>query len=294
VIFSDGLPLLLDKQSEEARASLGPDVIDRLHSDIADSLMRNFNVSREDALKWMDTPLFGGSKGGEAADAPEGGDFLSKLVSIEREQVHGKGKNYAVQNVGGWAVMFLLFAVSGSASSLLVEKREDLFVRLLSGPATRGQILWSKFLSVTFLGFVQLAALFAFGHAFFHIFTSAAQLLPLAIVILAGAMACSSIGLVMASFCKTEAQANGLSTLVILTMCSVGGAMFPLFMLPAFVQDVLAPLTPVFWTMDGCFAVLWRDAPVSGILRHVGALMVFTVALMPLAMWRFRSGDLFR
>jgi ABC-2 type transport system permease protein len=190
--------------------------------------------------------------------------------------------------------MFLLFTMSGAGAALLEEKHHGIYARLLSGPATRTQILWSKFAFMTALGFVQLWALFLFGHFFWHIFASPAQILPLSLVILAASAACAAIGMTMASLCRTEAQAQGVATLIILGLCAVGGAMVPLFMLPEFVQDTLAPLTPVYWAMDGCFAVLWSDGGVAGVLRHVGMLLVWVAVLMPFAFWRFRKGDLFR
>lgn len=295
-LYSEGVAILFKKLTADSDMRFGPRAVNDFHNDIANSAARHFGADKAETLKVLNSQFDDKAStktSAEKGDNSEGG-FFSKLVSVERIQVHGKNKNYAVQNVGGWAVMFLLFAVSGSAASLLVEKHQDIFLRLLSGPATRSQILWSKFLFMTFMGFVQLMALMAFGHLFWNIFTSVTQILPICAVILCAAMACSAIGMVMAAFCKTEAQASGVSTLVILSMCAVGGAMFPLWMLPTFVQDVLAPMTPVFWAMDGCFAVLWSDAGIIGVLPHAGVLLLFAVILMPVAMWRFRTGDLFR
>lgn len=286
-LYTDGMRLMLEKLTRSAEAHYGACSVAGLHADIADSLARRFGMDREEALRLVNSPVSFSGNGAASGGA------LDNLVSFEREKVYGRGKNFAVQNVGGWAIMFLLFVVSGSASALLVEKREDMFVRLLSGPATRSQILWSKYLFVIVLGLFQMAALLLFGHVFYHIFTAFSQIGPVALVLLAGSTACGSIGMVLASLCKTEAQANSISSLVILSMCSVGGAMFPLFMLPAFVQDYVAPLTPVYWAMDGVFAVLWRDGGFRAVLPHVGILLLIAAVLIPVALWRFRTSDLF-
>lgn len=288
VVLTRGMPLLIDEYISKAETSFGAGTMDDFHEDLAKILEKRFHLSPEEARDWNVRNALSDSSGGGA------GDVFSALLHVEKTQVHGKNKNFAVQNVGGWAVMFLLFTMSGAATTLLEEKHHGLYTRLLSGPATRTQILWSKFLFLTALGFVQLWALFLFGQLFWHIFASPAQILPLSLVILAASAACAAIGMTMASLCRTEAQAQGMATLIILCLSALGGAMFPLFFLPEFVQDVLAPLTPVFWAMDGCFAVLWNDRGVAGVLRHAGMLSLWVAVLIPIAFWRFRKGDLFR
>jgi ABC-2 type transport system permease protein len=294
VVMTRGLPVLFKMMNRSADEHFGQGTIAGLRDDIADSVVKRFGISKSEAMNYVEA-----ASGGEYSENwsdrnRQGGGFMENLISINRTQVFGKNKNYAVQNVGGWAVMFLLFSLNGMASALLIEKRYGLFVRLLSGPATRSQILLSKFAFMTMMGFVQIAVLMTFGHVFWHIFASAWQIPTLALVMICAAMACAAIGMTMASFCKTEAQTHGVSMLVILSICAIGGAMFPLWMMPNFVQDFLAPMTPVYWAMDGCFAVLWRDQGAAGVMKHCAVLLTYVAVLMPVALWRFRRSDLFR
>src|ERR1051326_3217993 len=46
------------------------------------------------------------------------------------------------------------------------------------------------------------------------------------------AFAVAAFGMLLASACKTRAQLGALSTLVILIMSSIGGSMFPWFLMP--------------------------------------------------------------
>jgi len=89
-------------------------------------------------------------------------DVFSQIVRIDTEQVVGaKVKNPAATSlVGGWAIQFLLFAVSASAASLFRERDAGIFQRLLAAPVTRAHILWSKFIYGVVLGLVQLVVLF--------------------------------------------------------------------------------------------------------------------------------------
>ena len=83
-----------------------------------------------------------------AASSSPASDVLQNLVRIETVQVVGaKVKSPAATAiVGGWAIQFLLFAVSASATRLFRERDAGIFQRLLAAPVTRAHILWSTFL----------------------------------------------------------------------------------------------------------------------------------------------------
>jgi len=190
--------------------------------------------------------------------------------------------------------MFLLFSLTGAASSLFEERDRGLFLRILAGPATRTHILWSKFLFCAGLGLAQMVVLVAFGHVVFGILTSVRQVVPLLVISLAAAAAATAFGMLLSSVARTPAQANGLGTFLILAMSAFGGAMFPLFMMPEFIRTYLSPFTLVYWAMDGILAVLWRDAGVLEILPQTGVLAAIAAVVLAIALWRFRRGDLFR
>ncbi len=296
VLFSNAFPLLMNSESY----GLTDEMRDSFDDELSEVIARHFGGDPEEIRAQFDADGFWGL-GGSSGEGEEGGsgesgssDALGELFNIEKTQVYGEGKNPASQSVGGWAVMFLLFSLSGAASSLFEEREAGLFLRILSGPATRAQILWSKFFFCGLLGLIQMLVLFTFGHLLYGIITSPAQLLPLLLISIATAAAATAFGMLLASLAQTQAQANGLGTLLILTMSAFGGAMFPLFMMPEFIRTYISPFSLVYWAMDGILAVLWRDAGVLQILPQIGVLCAVAAAILAIALWRFRKGDLFR
>lgn len=129
----------------------------------------------------------------------------------------------ATSLIGGWAIQFLLFAVSASATSLFRERDAGIFQRLLAAPVTRAQILWSKFLFSVGLGLVQLLVLFIASSWLYGI-----ELLPhvalLSLVCLFAAAACTSFGMLLAAVSPSPEAASGLATFLIMLMSAIGGA----------------------------------------------------------------------
>lgn len=220
-------------------------------------------------------------------------NLFDNIVRMETEQVIGKKvKNpEATRVVGGWAMMFLLFAVSASASSFFDEKKTGIFQRLLSAPVRRAHLLGSRFLFGTLLGMVQLTALFCAGRFMYGI-DVLGNFSNLVVICIAAGAACTALGMLIVSFMPTSAAAQGLATFVVLTMSACGGAWFPISFMPEFMQQV-ARFTIVYWAMEGFSQVLWAGQSFLQILPTVGILTGIAAAMMALAIWRFNRGGLF-
>ena len=98
--------------------------------------------------------------------------------------------------------------------------------------------------------------------------------------------------MVLAAVSKTPAQDRGLSTFLILTMSAIGGAWFPTFILPPFIQT-LSKLTIVYWSMEGFFNVLWRGSGIVELLPIIGVLLLMSLIINAISIYRFRKGDIF-
>jgi len=294
-LFSNGFTILTESQSDIFDEAS----INAFNEELATIIASNFGGDPEEILSDLQGNSFMGFPSGDSGEpAAEAGsgmeDAFSGMFNIRKEQLFGKGKNPAAQSVAGWAVMFLLFSMTGAASALFEERENGLFQRLLAGPAARSQILWSKFAYCALLGLLQMAVLIAFGHLLFGIIDSLAQIVPLLVISSATAAAATAFGMLLSALAKTPGQANGLGTFLILSMSALGGAMFPIFMLPPFIRDTVALLTLPYWAMDGLLGVLWRDASLLQILPQTLVLIAIAGGVLSIALWRFQRGNLFR
>ena len=230
---------------------------------------------------------FGGSSGDSA------GSFLESLIKIESEQVGGGNVKspMATRNVGGWAIMFLLFSLSASANSLFDEKKAGLFQRLLSAPVRRTHILWSKYLFGMLLGLVQLTLLFVAGRILFgiDILSNFGNLL---LICFAASTACVAFGMLLAAVAPSSSAASGLGTLLILTMSAIGGAWFPTSFMPELIQQ-FSKLSIVYWAIDGFLKVLWANCTTLELLPTLAVLFGIAAVVNAFSVWRFKRGEIF-
>jgi len=298
-IFTAAPSAMMDSLRKRAVGFIGEERTQTFYRALADNAARSFGG---DADKIYDDLIHGrlpaGSTSNRTADGsanPTSGaaGFLDRILKIESEQMSGKKvKNAAAtRSVGGWAIMFLLFSVSGAATSLFDEKKAGLFLRLLAAPVRRSHILWSKYLFGMILGLVQLTSLFFAGRLLFGIDITG-NFFNLLLICLAASIACTAFGMLLASIARTPAAASGLATFLILTMSAVGGAWFPTSFMPDFIQ-VLSKLTLVYWSMEGFLQVLWADCTFVELLPYLGVLLGIAAVINAISVWRFNRGTLF-
>ncbi|MBI3887121.1 MAG: ABC transporter permease [Opitutae bacterium] len=293
-IFSHVPQLLGQALQAGARRYLGDVRTDQFNSEIAAAVTGAFGGDREKTRRSLEAGGFGALPGESAAPAaPPAPDLFSRLVQIETVQVAGRDVKSpaATRVVGGWAMMFLLFAVSGGSAAFFDEKNAGLFQRLLSAPVRRSQLLWSRFIYGILLGLVQLTTLFAAGRLLYGIDVFG-HFGNLVVVCTAAAAACSAFGMLIAAFAPNAQAANGLATFLVLTMSATGGAWFPISLMPEFMQHV-AKFTLVYWSMEGFSQVLWAGSSLGELLPTVGILLAIAAGVMAAAVWRFNRGAVF-
>lgn len=196
-----------------------------------------------------------------------------------------------VQAVAGTAVMMLLFSLTGMGGGLLDEKEQGTLKRLLYSPVNSAEILLGKMVASIIVATFQLVFMFAFASLIFHLHI-ADKIVPLAILILATAFACSGFGLFLATIAKTRQQLQGMSTLIILSMSVIGGSMVPTFIMPQWMQNI-SVISINYWSIQGFYDILWRELPIGAIfLSKVGVLLAIGMAFVLCAFRFFRKNVL--
>jgi ABC-2 type transport system permease protein len=215
--------------------------------------------------------------------AAASGQSFGGLIAVQNRSVVGQGKNtnmisYYAAAIG---VMFLLFTASGSAGALLDEAESGTLDRVLSSRISMTGLLGGKLLFNTVLAFIQLVVMFLWGWAVYHL-DLFAHIPGFLVMGICTAVAVASFGLLLASLCHTRGQLGAVSTLAILIMSSIGGSMFPRFLMPPAMQTA-GMFTLNAWAIDGFQKVFWYDQPITALGPQVGVLLGIAVGLFLLA-----------
>ncbi|MCY4116302.1 MAG: ABC transporter permease [Caldilineaceae bacterium] len=180
------------------------------------------------------------------------------------------------QSAPGMGSLYVMFTVLGGMAVLLRERKQWTLQRLMALPLSRGQILGSKIVVYFVLGMIQYMIVFVVGWIAGMDFGDD---LPALFAVMAAFVLCiTALTFALAPWIKSEGQASGFVLLLSLSLAPLGGAWWPLEIVPDFMRT-LGHLSPVAWAMDGFHDLIWYSGGFGDVLPEVGVLLAAAVVL---------------
>jgi ABC-type multidrug transport system permease subunit len=176
------------------------------------------------------------------------------------------------QSVPGMGAMFVMLTVFGGMSALVVERKQGTLQRLATMPVRRAEIVAGKVLARLGLGLLQYLVVLLVGLiAGLHL---GGDLLGLLVIALAFTLAVTTLSFAVGSRLENETQSMGLSLLLTLVLAPLGGAWWPLEIVPEFMRT-LGHVSPVAWAMDGYRQLIFENGTLGGVLLPVVVLFLY-------------------
>lgn len=228
----------------------------------------------------------------EARNAAEAAWAAGAPVTVRASQVTGREDTSQLVPVGfqqtspGVGVMFTMFFITYGGASLLLEREQGTLRRLLVTPTPKWMVLAGKILGVFLAGLVQFGILVLFGQLVFGV-DWGAQPAALALMAVAFVFCITSFSILLAALVRTYAQLDALTMLIILPLSALGGAMWPIEIVPAWMQR-LALFLPTGWAMRGFHDIVTRGLGFADILQEAGMLFAFGLVFLAVGVWRFK------
>lgn len=216
---------------------------------------------------------------------------ITKASSQASQAVHLLTAGQAVkigpfdQALPGYAIFFSLFGLNAAAATILQEKEDGTFRRLLIAPVQKYALLGGKLLAQFILTMAQLLILFLFGYFVLKMHIGS---WPTVILLLIGtSFATTGLGILLVSVVKTRRQLNPIVTLVTLVTAAIGGSWWPLFLEPTWMQQI-AKLGIVAWAMEGLNGTMLLGKSFQAVLPDILALLAYGIICFVIALRLFR------
>ena len=188
------------------------------------------------------------------------------------------------------ALLFLMYAVTLGARTLLSERREGTLARMLAAPVTNVQVLSGKVAGIFFGGFLQLAILILLSVTLFQL--DWGNPLGVLLLVVAAALAATGWGVLIASAAANSGQVSSIGMAVTLLFGILGGSFVPSEnMGPVF--EWAGRITPNKWAMDGFLSLASGDG-LAALVTPIAALLVMAAVLFTVsaALFRRRQSDM--
>lgn len=181
------------------------------------------------------------------------------------------------------AILYLGFSMTTSARSLLSEKENGTFGRLLASPTRTWVLITGKMLGTFVVGLIQVFIFIIASIPLLGIHWGAPATLILFTLVLV--LASASWGIVIASLAKNSGQASALGMAVNLIFAAIAGNFVPRGNYPEWLLKV-GYLTPNAWGIEG-YLKLINGGNFSDIQTGVIVLFIMSAVLLTIASLSF-------
>ena len=189
--------------------------------------------------------------------------------------------NATQHNVPAWTLFAIFFIALSFSVSLINERKEGSFKRLLTMPCSYFQYLLSKSIIFLVVCLLQFALLFALGiYLFPHIglpklilSENAWLLLPMCVCV---SLAAIGFGIFIGKITTDHQQAAIIAALSVVIFAAIGGIWVPVFTMPE-IMKTISQISPLNWGLNGFYDILIRNGTFIDILPECAYLLAFAI-----------------
>jgi ABC-2 type transport system permease protein len=191
------------------------------------------------------------------------------------------------QSVPGQGSFFVIMTLLAGVALLVQERDNWTLQRQLTMPVRRAELLGGKIIGRFAMGVFQFGMIFIAGALFGMSYDGI--ILPVILVLLAFVLCITALTFFLGTILniRTEQQSQGLTWLVAIPLAGLGGAWFPLDIVPEFMR-IIGHLSPVAWMMDGYHDLFFNNGGLEDVIVPVLVLLAMSVVLFIVGIPRFK------
>lgn len=211
--------------------------------------------------------------------------YVARFVdSPQLRQALPQSESYFAFSLIGFVFLDYLNAVMDSFDRSLMEARDSGTLEyLLVSQISLSVILTGSAMYPFAASTVRIAVYLAWGAALFGFPLGGANWLAVAAVLLLTLLAFSGLGILSASYLLLFKRGNPAKWFFLGLSSLVGGVLFPITVLPDWLQ-IVARLNPVTYALDAMRTALLGGPRFQAVWRPLGVLLLFAVVLLPFSM----------
>ena len=184
-------------------------------------------------------------------------------------------------------MLLVMLGIAVSSSAMVKEKEAGTIEQLLMTPADGAEIIVAKIAPIFILLSLDIGLAVAVGHLVFDLPVRGSLLLLYGsgmLCVLSGI----GIGTIIATFTRSQQQAQLLGFFVTPPLSMLSGATTPIEAIPAWLQPI-TDLNPVRHFATLARGVMLKGVGIEVVYPNLLTLLLFTIVLMGLSTWRFRK-----
>jgi ABC-2 type transport system permease protein len=280
-----------DKDSLFLKVYIDPVVKPSVHSTIMSNI-REFSINVENQFSLKEISLMLDTLSGSRIKNPELSEiqgFTVKEKHTDKTGQEGVTPNSVQHNVPAWTLFAIFFIVVSFSGSIIKEREDGSFYRLMTMPCSFATYLSSKMALYLIVCIFQFLMVLAMGIWVFPLidleaFVIDGYFLKLLFVVVFASMAAIGYGTAISAMATSQQQAAIFGSVSVVILSAIGGIWIPTFAMPRFLK-FLSHFSPLNWGMEASYDIILRKSPIIDVLPECMYLLLFAVVCFLVAVF---------
>jgi ABC-2 type transport system permease protein len=196
--------------------------------------------------------------------------------------------NSVQHNVPAWTVFGMFFIVISMAGSIIKERDDGSYTRILTMPGSYATVLTGKITAYLFICLLQcllmlLVGIYVLPHLGLPRMVIGSNISAIFIVAMCIGLAATGYGILVGTLFNTHQQASTFGAVSIVILAALGGIWVPVYVMPESIR-LFATCSPLYWSLHAFHTLFLNAGTIKSILPDVLKLLTFFVFTISIAL----------
>ena len=187
--------------------------------------------------------------------------------------------NSVQHNVPAWTIFGMFFIVISMSGSIIKERDEGSYTRILTMPGSYITVLTGKISAYLLICLIQcvlmlMVGLYILPHMGLPVLIIGNSILAITVVAVSAGLAATGYGILIGTIFKTHQQASTFGAVSVVILAALGGIWVPVFVMPEYIR-MMSEFSPLFWGLSAFHKLFLIGGDLQSVLPQVSKLLAF-------------------
>ncbi len=187
--------------------------------------------------------------------------------------------NSVQHNVPAWTIFGMFFIVISMSGSIIKERDEGSYTRILTMPGSYITVLLGKISAYLLICLIQcvlmlMVGLYILPQMGLPVLIIGNSMIAVCVVAVSAGLAATGYGILVGTIFKTHQQASTFGAVSVVILAALGGIWVPVFVMPEYLR-IMSEFSPLYWGLSAFHNLFLSGGNLSTILPHVFKLLAF-------------------
>lgn len=189
--------------------------------------------------------------------------------------------NSVQHNVPAWTIFGMFFIVISMAGSIIKERDDGSYTRILTMPGSYGTVMAGKIAAYLIICFIQcflmlLVGIFILPLLGLPTLVIGNSIAAIMLVALCCGLAATGYGILVGTLFSTHQQSSTFGAVSVVILAALGGIWVPVYVMPESIR-MFAEISPLYWALSAFHKIFIGGGSLAAVYPYALKLLVFFI-----------------